>query len=677
MADTTTNPTAKAPATQAKTPDAKAPAPAPSVPVLADASDSDISWFRQPYGIMYGQDYNSYRESLKNQLAAVLADTNGSNDPAGFIGQAEQLMTQNESQRDFYPNMRTDPLEYRAPSVSDASVGGNDAINPYPAFCLDDDIVHGVFRTGYGDAFGMGRCYSEIYNSKQQILYLTMGVAKYRNLQTFLQNATRKELSDMNDNGTISVWSKVGDLLIGGLTLAIELPWLPIIWISRMINTIKDYRVTEYFFFRDTMPLYYRYVNTLLSHVAVSMGLWGEGNGANSVMTPFGSNVPEILKDGPDIYKIMCKRSRRLGKEVTYQSTDEMLKQTVGSQKYKCPPSDGSAASDAYDAALKPDNGKVTGLKPGVLANLWTGIQTGALEGANFVGFRIEKNDQASESFNNSTQESALLQKLNGEVQKARDRNIGEANGEGWLAKALQVGKKISSAKAALDNLLKGGVTETIAYLAAGNGYFDLPKQWGGSAGINRSLSFNMKLRAKTGGDNVSIFQSIMVPLCLLYAAALPRATGDSTYTSPFLVRAFCKGMYSIPAGIITTLSVSRGASEFGWSLNRLPTVVDVNFTIEDLSPIIFLGLTGSGSNIFQQAFLNNTKLHEYLSTLSGIGLKERYFQLNQLKRRFKAMALIQRNTTFSATYWGFMMGDSSLVRACMALTPWHRVPNN
>lgn len=652
---------------------------------LYGVRDSDTSWGRNPYGVMIGSDYGSYREALRDQLAAVIADNNSQgngvddSDIEKAKSEAEKLLNENESNRSPYSKLQVDPLQFISPACSDASVGGNDAINPYPAFGLDDDIVHGVFRTSYGDTFGMGRCYSEIYDSKQQILYLTMGIAKYRNLQTYLTNATRKAMSELNEEGSISVWSHLGDFLMSGLKLAIELPWLPIIWTSRMISSIKDYRVTEYFMFRDTMPLYYRYVNTLLCHIAVGMGLWGsDGNGSNDGPS-YGENVPEILREGPDIFKIMCKRSRRLGASTfSFESTDDMLKQTANQRGYKAVASDGTPNSDAHASdAMSKDKEKVTGVQPGFFSNLWSGLKTGALEGANFVGFRVEKNDQATDSFSNSTQDSVLQQRLNGEVQKSRDANLNEANGEGLLANALKIGKKISNAKAALDKLLGGDINSTIAYLAAGNGYFDLPKQWGGSAGISRSLSFTMKLRAKTGGDNVSIFQSIMVPLAMLMAAALPRATGDATYTSPFLVRAFCKGMYSIPAGIITSLSINRGASEFGWTLNRLPTVVDVNFTIEDLSPMIFLGLTGSGLNIFQQAFLNNTKMHEYLSTLTGIGLKERYYKLNQLKRRFQAMALMQRNTTFSSTYWGYLMGDSSLVRSIMAITPWSRVANN
>jgi hypothetical protein len=137
--------------------------------------------------------------------------------------------------------------------------------------------------------------------------------------------------------------------------------------------------------------------------------------------------------------------------------------------------------------------------------------------------------------------------------------------------------------------------------------------------------------------------------------------------------------MFAIPAGIISTLSITRGSGEFGWSLSMLPTVVDVSFTIEDLSPMLFLSMANGGgiTNAIGQAFTNNSKMHEYINTLVGIGAKERYYLLGQMKRRLKTAMLIGKNTTFSATYRGYVMGDSAIIRSMMALTPYSWVRNN
>ena len=677
---------------------------------FSSVKDSSSRWQKMAFGVTIGPNYNNYRDALIHHMAALMADGEGDKaitqaDIDAKVGEARSKVSeQAKVQPDYDVNgyKASNPLMFASPSVSDASVGGNDAINPYSAFNMDDDIVHDVtYAKGNSYGWGMGRCYAEMYESKQQILYLTMGVPKYRNLQKWLENATNREMSEMNDIGeSKSLFKNVGKLLGGAISLAIQLPWLPLKWAANIISSVHDVSVTEYFYFRDNMVLYYRYVNSILSEIAVGMGLYGNdptsenqasqnqqdsekghpNNGANiqnQQLEKYRQNLPTIMQEGPDIFKIMCRRAMRMqkGGRVT-KSTDDMVQNI---NQYATKLSNFQAINDGPDKK-NPEMEK-SGVKQG-LKNFWTGLKTGAMEGMNFLGFRIEKCEVANESFSNSTENSPLLNTLNNTVAEKRQKSLDAiGQGQGFMAKALAVHRNVSQTIQNVKDIVQGQKSPdaTIAYLASGNGFFDLPKQWSGSAGMSRSLSFNMKLRARTGGDNVSIFQSLMIPLSCLLAAALPRAAGDSTYTSPFLVRAFCKGMFAVPAGIISTLSITRGSSEFGWSLSKLPTVIDVSFTIEDLSPILFLSIAAGKGAIaaFTQAFANNTKMHEYINTLVGIGAKERYYLMGQLKRRLKTAMLISKNTTFSATYRGYAMGDSSIIRSLAVLTPYSWVKNN
>ena len=725
---TTTTPTPSA--------DDKPPERIDNSKAFASVKDTNtiFSAWHMAYGVAVGGigNYQNYQAALTAHLARLIrkrvnedADEDRS-DKDFDSGKSNERATAEKHVKDAIDSVKEEDninaeridgqrFMYMSPSVSDASIGGNDAINPYSAFNVDDDLVHDIsYSKGKEYSWGMGRCYAEMYESKQYVVYLTMGLPKYRNLQEWLTNATNKEMSEMNDLGEQPSGFKLGQLIVNGVKLAIALPWLPIKWAVNIINGVKDFKVTEYFYFRDTMPLFYRYCNSFLSEAAVGMGLYWNGeitekpvndgttgeqqNGQSSVQAgknnvSTGSNpangganmdssqaekmsidMPEILKDGPDIFKIMCKRAQRASAgNMTYSTTDDMIE---------------NAEAHYNDMNQKDADPTLWKTAATGLSNFWSGIKAGALEGMNFIGFRIEKMD-TGESFSNSTQDSPLLAALNEQVAANRKKyldEIGQGQGAmaGMLSGARNLATSVSNIKQAASNIvsaMKGNnsaLNSVIAYAASGNGYFDLPKQWSGSSGMTRSLSFSLKLRAKTGGDNVSIFQSIMVPLSILISAALPRAVGDSSYTSPFLVRAFCKGMFSIPAGIITTLSITRGASEFGWSLNRIPTVVDVNFTIDDLSPMLFLSVAGGKGawDALKQAFVNNSKMHEYINTLVGIGLKERYYLMGQLKRRLKTAALISKNTLFSATYHGYVMGDSAIVRSLMALTPHTWVPS-
>lgn len=614
--------------------------------------DSDSSWLKQPYGVIIGDDYATYERALLDSLTRAYegspSSTGAKMSHAAAVKMARQTIEDNKKAKN---GGISDPYQYESPRVSDASVGGNDAINPYSAFGLDDDIVHDAFKCS-GSIYGMGRVYNEIYESKQQILYLTMGVPKYNNLDKFFMNATDKIASNMADNGFVGMSVKLGNLLAKGVMLAIELPWLPIIWAKDLMYAAKTLPVTEYFYLYSSMVTWYRTVNTLMSHVAVSMGLYGAlGSQKGSNITAaqlerYSKNLPEIMKDGPDLFTIINKRCARLNKSTRVTTTDQLIALQQS----------GSAAQTPVPSFW----------------NKFTGALVGtSLSGNDFIGLRVEKSTDASESFSNSTKDSPLGQQLNGLVDANRMRNLGEiGQGSGMAAFAMNT---VNQAKAALDAMM-GGLKSFAQYAVTSNGYFDLPQTWSG-ASFSRSYNFTMKLRARTGGDNVSIYQSLMIPTCMMLATVLPRGAGDSTYTSPFIVRAFCKGMFSIPAGIITTLSIKRGDAEFGWSINKLPLVIDISFSIQDLSPVLFVSLAGLDK--FSSALSNNTKMHEYLSTLSGIGLRERYFRLGQIKRKLAASVLINKNTTFSSTYWGTSLGDSAVVKMITAISPWDRVTNN
>lgn len=612
------------------------------------------SWQRQPYGVKMPQSFANYKAAAIEALTQVYMSESGVDAAEAKSKAEEEFQAQNEGDA---------ANTFDIPTVSDCSLYGNDVINPYAGFCLDDDIVHEMYKQK-GHDYGMGRVYREMYDSKQQVLYMQFGLPKYRNMQDWLSSAASSEMGQLNDTGNVGLLTKFANLILGGVKLAIKLPWLPIEWCRKAIRGLEEDQITEYFYFKETMLLYYRYVNTLLAHIAVGMGLYG----SNAALGFIGKDVqqdivnpdliPEALKGGPDIFHILTTRSRRFGiSKYSATGTDEMLKQ----HSQEDPP-------EGVWASIK-----------SFFVKIWDGWSSTAMDGCKFIAFRIEKGaDNASETFSNSTQESSMAQRLNASVAENRERNLNTNQGEGIGANLLRglstVKNFYSKAKDAVGAFksgdLEGGINGVIDYVAAGNGFFDLPKQWCGS-NFSRNFNVSLKLRSKTGGDPVSIFQNIMIPLSCLLAGSMPRAAGNGTYTSPFICRCWCRGMFSIPAGIIQSLSVTRGDSEFGWSLSRQPTVVNVNMVIEDLSPILYVGLTGdSFSDVWGSAFRDNTKLHEYLDTLTGVGLRQRYYRLQQLKRTYYASKLISKNTMFSATYWSMRLGDSWIGKLVGAVSP-------
>ena len=134
-------------------------------------------------------------------------------------------------------------------------------------------------------------------------------------------------------------------------------------------------------------------------------------------------------------------------------------------------------------------------------------------------------------------------------------------------------------------------------------------------------------------------------------------------------MKAFCKGFFSIPCGIITSLSFTRGKDEFGWSVNMLPTQVNVSMSIRDMSPAFFLSMQDIG--LFD-TFSRNDKMMEYLDTLSALGIYERQHLFPKAARKLTAALLIKKNTLFNSNYWGMRLGKSSMARGIAAILPFN-----
>ena len=89
---------------------------------------------------------------------------------------------------------------------------------------------------------------------------------------------------------------------------------------------------------------------------------------------------------------------------------------------------------------------------------------------------------------------------------------------------------------------------------------------------------------------------------------------------------------------------------------------------IADLSPILFLSLAGSGGLL--ELFSNNSKLLDYLSTLSGIGTKQRAYLMQNWTRGFKSGWLRLKQTWFSSAWYGTLLGESPLGNIAALVVP-------
>ena len=243
------------------------------------------------------------------------------------------------------------------------------------------------------------------------------------------------------------------------------------------------------------------------------------------------------------------------------------------------------------------------------------------------VAFYINAENQISESFSNSSSQSMLASKINGISDLGREMNflLGGASAATGLAvdhftQDKMIAKNEENSKDMVDKMLGAntlieGVTSGLKTVIAG-GKLIFPEIWSDSQ-FSRDYDISIKL-VSPDPDILSLYLNIIVPILHLVGFVAPRSVGNTGYVSPFLVRAFYKGMFNCDMGIITNMSIQKGA-EGAWSPFGIPTVVEVHFTIKELYGTMAIT---SNKNI-SQGLLRNTSLMDYIGNLCGININE------------------------------------------------------
>lgn len=250
-----------------------------------------------------------------------------------------------------------------------------------------------------------------------------------------------------------------------------------------------------------------------------------------------------------------------------------------------------------------------------------SGIQ-GFVNGLEYIAFYIEAENQVTESFSNTTKESMLSSAMNkmSDMAKEVDTLLGATMG--WKADILN-DDKYAQNKEMIDKYLGDSKDASMilerfksgALTVAAGGQLIFPEIWSDSS-YSKSYDVTVKLQSPDGDDE-SVYNNILVPMWHLLGLVLPMQLGYNGYRTPFLVRGFCKGIFSIDMGIITNMSIRRGG-EASWNINGLPTEVEVNFTIKDLYEI--LSMT-NGKDI--DMIGKNTAMIDFIANMSGVSINK------------------------------------------------------
>ena len=632
-------------------------------------------WTKFPYAIYLTDSFKTYQEMLAFVLEGDITESRLADFQDMTEDQIEAIRGVTDPNNEKFGHV---PLEYSMPNNRDSTFGGNDAINPLPQFCEYDDLIHRMTAIGHYDnerdiaEYGMGRVYNEVYDNFQQIMWVMPGVMRFTELVTFYQNAFDNDLSSIMQEGD---GVRIGYLIGRGIRLAVSIALFPIKFFVGFFNWWDRRQISKYYTLEPSFIQYYRIVNSLIANLAVGMGLYPGANDGENLqdhngnpiiqvggedgyytenITPsqlFDSKddysvneqaIPAIIRSNFDMFRILNRKvwrtSQKRPQGITIDEVAEAMKDG-GEVNLYADPEKNKQFRDEFD----------------FITNFTSGFAAGGHDLNMYVPIRIEKTTSSTETLSNSTGPSAIAGSLKSKMQAFQDARFTTMGGSTGID---IVDAAISGVKSLISGATNAVNIDGIFAAMKGTAHFDIPDVWQDSK-FTKYYNFQVRLRAPSG-DKVSIFQSLYMPLMCLFGLGLPRATGRASFTTPFLLTAYCKGMFAVPLGIIDTFTLTRGRPEHGWTVDRLPTAIDITFTIRDLSPSMYLFATGSALKQFDYS---NDGMLDYLDTLSGIGLAERHFQFLRLKRRFRAGLTILKNNVFNSAMVGNYIGSLPPVR--------------
>lgn len=247
---------------------------------------------------------------------------------------------------------------------------------------------------------------------------------------------------------------------------------------------------------------------------------------------------------------------------------------------------------------------------------------------AGAVPFYIEAETKVDDSFSNSTTQSLLAGSIDSLSESARELNYLIGNTAGNIGAGdlysdlMAVGSdQIEETTNTINSILGNGniLTNIMAKVQTilSGGRMVFPEIWSDSS-FSRSYRCSVKLISPSG-DKLSIFYNILVPIYHLLAFVLPRNSSGQSFYSPFLVRAYYKGIFNVDMGIITDMNITKG-SDGEWTTDGLPTTAEISFEIKDLYDVLSMSKAETDQD---RGILSNLAELDYIANSCGINYNE------------------------------------------------------
>lgn len=527
----------------------------------------------------------------------------------------------------------------------DTTLGGNFVLNPLPQFTRYCDLKHNIgFGANRGkdltidasrlpksnatsdtSSNGMGRVYSEKFDDNMQRVHFRCGVAEFNDLYSFYTNYYSVPAATMARTGRTAGFFYTLGWALGSVG---SIPLMPFIVAGKAVKFALRKPASKYYYLKPTMYPYWHAVSSMVNGIAANMGLIPRPI-ADSAAMLFDSNekisqadvlafhrmMPSIYRanGGIDVFAI-AQRGQRLVNERRDMLDNElnsvgdytqvqkiMQKRLFGDDipealSNVARPSledyadvwrnsmalgqfdDKTSLTDTFEKAQRGDGYWSR------FSDAWTSERR---MGSEFVSFRVDFTGTQSESFSSSAKESSISQQINSLSASARETRFSIADGN--VDASGIIGGAIEGLRSFASGVSQGFGVQALAQLA-GSAFADIPKVYDSSSADFNKTTLTIPLRSPYG-DPMSRLQNIFLPLCALFAMAVPLSTGKQSYTSPFLVEVYNQGRTHIRLGLVDSFSVTRGVGDVGWTNQGHFLGADVQMSIIDLSSVMHMPL--------------------------------------------------------------------------------------
>jgi len=497
----------------------------------------------------------------------------------------------------------------------DNSIGDAWVVNPPFQFNPNDDVRSNRSFPEFG------RVFNEKIASRYPIVTFEVGTIKYNTgiiANTALDyddtnSSLSKRIRGENIDLTDQIIGAPGALLGLIYKSCLGIVTAPLSWITGS----KQYAV-----FKNDMTLFQSYYEDMIQIVAVHLGLlklpYSEFNDSalgNKLINDSDEDDPV----GPDGKRVSMTQEEAqslfTGIENDYKKTetDELSKDDTAKEKVDI--------LDAFRVDKRPTakriagevGGSYMGIRKGLVMNSILPGRAGTSE-QNYIPFMVGRDVSISESISNSTQANPLAQQLNSKAAEAAADKANNNVSAGGNA-ASSAGDAIKKKGENFINSMFRGDLKTVY---SGEGRVTLPDMWSDSS-FSRSISLNFTFTSPYG-HKLSIFENTYLPFLLLMCMTMPRQISKRTYSNPFFIRAYMPGFFSVPMGIIESLSIERGDDKNNWTTDGIPRTIKCSIAIKDLSPVMMFSMARSK---FFGMFQSNETYSTYLNTLGGLSLIE------------------------------------------------------